>query len=162
MRFSLIDKIVSLEKEREIHAYKNLSLAEEYLQDHFPGFPVMPGVLIMETMVQAGAWLMRVSTDFQHSTVLLKQAKAVRYKSFVAPGQTLNVHLKVSKWNDNLCTFKADGQVDGQSICNAKLTLQQSNLVDQNSDLAAADERLINHLKETLITIWPESKNESA
>ena len=83
MRFSLVDRIVEMERGQSITAVKNLSLAEEYLQDHFPGFAVMPGVLMVETLVQAGAWLMRYSEDFKYSTILLKQAKAVKlYRLF--------------------------------------------------------------------------------
>ena len=114
----------------------------------------MPGVLSLEAMVQTGAWLMRISSEFSHSTILLKQAKAIRYKSFLSPGQTMHLHLKATKWEGDLCTFKADGQVDGKSICNARITLQQSNLKDHNPELAAADERLIQHLKEQLPVLW--------
>lgn len=59
MRFTLVDKVVELEPGRRIVAIKNLSLAEEYLADHFPGFPVMPGVFMLEAMTQASAWLIR-------------------------------------------------------------------------------------------------------
>ena len=82
MRFSLVDRIVELEKGQSITTVKNLSLAEEYLQDHFPGFAVMPGVLMIEACVQSAAWLMRATEDFKYSTVLLKQAKAVKFNSF--------------------------------------------------------------------------------
>ena len=57
MRFTLVDRILELQAGQEITAVKNLSLAEEYLADHFPLFPVLPGVLMLEAMTQAGAWL---------------------------------------------------------------------------------------------------------
>ena len=63
MRFSLIDRIVELEPGERVTATKSLTMAEEYLADHFPHFPVMPGVLMLEAMTQAGAWLVRVSED---------------------------------------------------------------------------------------------------
>ena len=59
MRFTLIDRIVELEPGVQITAVKNLTMAEEYLADHFPHFPVMPGVLMLEAMTQAAAWLAR-------------------------------------------------------------------------------------------------------
>ena len=59
MRFILVDRISELEAGRRIVAHKALSLAEEYLADHFPKFPVLPGVLMLEAMVQASAWLAR-------------------------------------------------------------------------------------------------------
>ena len=77
MRFSLVDRILTLEPGRSITAVKNLSIAEEYLADHFPGFPVMPGVLMIESLVQAGGWLIRETEGFQYSTVLLKDRKSV-------------------------------------------------------------------------------------
>ncbi|MGD9644825.1 MAG: beta-hydroxyacyl-ACP dehydratase, partial [Pirellulales bacterium] len=75
MRFTLIDRIVECEPWQKIAARKNLTLAEEYLADHFPGFPVMPGVLMLEAMTQAGAWLVRASEDFRHSMVVLREAR---------------------------------------------------------------------------------------
>src|SRR5690349_1993879 len=61
MRFTLIDRIVELEPGARIKAIKALSMAEEYLGDHFPKFPVLPGVLMLEALTQAGAWLVRSS-----------------------------------------------------------------------------------------------------
>ena len=97
MRFALVDRIVALESGQSITAVKNLSLSEEYLADHFPGFPVLPGVLMLEVMVQTGAWLMRFSEDFRYSTILLKQARALKFNSFVTPGRTLSVTASVQK-----------------------------------------------------------------
>ena len=83
MRFSLVDRILTLEPGKSITAVKNLSLAEEYLADHFPGFPVMPGVLMIEALVQAGGWLLRETEGFKYSTILLNEAKAVKFNNFV-------------------------------------------------------------------------------
>ena len=63
MQFTLIDRILGLESGRRIVAIKNLTLAEEYLAEHFPGFPVMPGVLMLEAIAQASAWLIRHFID---------------------------------------------------------------------------------------------------
>src|SRR6201996_9275201 len=97
MRFVLIDRITELQTGKSLVAVKNLSLAEEYLADHFPGFPVLPGVLMLESMTQAAAWLVRVSEDFRHSMVVLKEARNVKYSKFVEPGQTLSV---TAEWLD--------------------------------------------------------------
>src|SRR5438105_14963065 len=115
MRFTLLDKITSLDSGKSITAIKNLSLAEEYLADHFPGFPVMPGVLMVESLVQAGGWLMRFSEDFAYSTILLKRARMVKFVNFVTPGRTLQVTMDVQDWNGNECTLKGVGTVDGAS-----------------------------------------------
>ena len=65
MRFVLIDRIQEIVPGQSLTAVKNLSLAEEYLADHFPGFPVMPGVLMLEAMTQSAAWLVRSTEDFK-------------------------------------------------------------------------------------------------
>ena len=97
MRFSLIDRIVELEPGERITAVKALTMAEEYLADHFPQFPVMPGVLMLESLTQAGAWLVRASEDFAHSIVVLKQVNNAKYAQFVEPGQTLTVTAELLK-----------------------------------------------------------------
>ena len=103
MRFTLIDRITSIEPGKSISAVKNLSLGEEYLADHFPGFPVMPGVLMIEALVQTGSWLMRLQDDFAYSTVLLKASRAVKFINFVAPGRSLHVTAEVQGWNGAEC-----------------------------------------------------------
>ena len=91
MRFTLIDQIVSLEPGDTITAVKSPTLSEDYSKDHFPLFPVMPGVLMLEAMYQTAAWLVRKTDDFSHSMVLLKEARTVKYAGFVRPGQMLRV-----------------------------------------------------------------------
>ncbi len=154
MRFSLVDKITSLEPGKSITAVKNLSLAEEYLADHFPGFPVMPGVLMLEAMVQAGAWLIRATDDFAHSTILLKSAKAVKFNSFVTPGNRLTIEVNWQKSSENEVVVKGKGTVDGNSTVSARLTLERFNLSDRNSELAASDEYRVRKLRELFAELW--------
>ncbi|MFP6700535.1 MAG: 3-hydroxyacyl-ACP dehydratase FabZ family protein [Planctomycetaceae bacterium] len=154
MRFTLVDRIVSLERGESISTVKNLSLAEEYLADHFPGFPVLPGVLMLEALIQTGAWLMRDSENFRYSTILLKQAKALKFNSFVTPGQTLCVTANVHSVEDREWTFKAKGTVDDASAVSARITLQQFNLADQDPSLADSDQRTIEHMKSLFGELW--------
>lgn len=154
MRFSLVDRIVELTPGQSIVTLKNLSLAEEYLQDHFPGFAVMPGVMMVEALVQSGAWLMRATEDFKYSTILLKEARAVKFNSFVTPGRTLRVQAVTHKWGDGECTFKAEGSMDGESTVSARITLAAVNLRDRNASLAGTDEMMVKELRTLFAQLW--------
>ena len=131
MRFTLIDRIVELQEGASITAVKTLSLAEEYLQDHFPRFPCMPGVLMLESMCQAGAWLVRKSEDFSHSIIVLKEARNVKYADFVEPGQVLTVTVEITKQDEQLTWFKASGTVQGSVAVSARLILERFNVADR-------------------------------
>ncbi len=154
MRFCLIDRILHLQAGESVVAIKNLSLAEEYLADHFPGFPIMPGVLMVESLVQAGAWLMRYTEDFEFSTVLMKEARAVRFNNFVRPGQTLRIECTIQKREGSLYTMKGVGTVDGESAVSARLTLEQFNLASHNGRLGASDERRTQAMRELFHSLW--------
>jgi len=154
MRFSLIDRIEDLQPGKKISAVKALSMAEEYLADHFPGFPVMPGVLMLEAMTQVGAWLVRASEDFQHSMVVLKEARNVKYGQFVEPGQTLEVVAEIIKQTDTQTVLKSQGTVDGQSTVKGRLILERYNLADENPARADTDEVVRRQMRELFDLLW--------
>lgn len=144
MKFNLIDKIEHLSDER-IAAVKHVSLAEEYLADHFPTFPVLPGVMMIEALTQAGAWLLHHRSGFARSMAVLKEVRNVKYGTFVAPGEILRLELQVVKWSDDGATFKAAGTVGGETAVQARLELAYFNLARQTPELAEVDRRLIEH-----------------
>jgi 3-hydroxyacyl-[acyl-carrier-protein] dehydratase len=148
MRFQLIDRIVEVQTGKLLRAVKNLTLGEEYLGDHFPGFPVMPGVLMLQTLVEAGAWLIRLSEDHAHSMVVLREVRGVKYGSFMEPGKTMLVTVEAQEQNETETVLKGKGEADGQQTVTAKLTLHRYNLRDRAADLAATDERLVNHWRQ--------------
>jgi 3-hydroxyacyl-[acyl-carrier-protein] dehydratase len=148
MRFSLIDRIDSIEPGVSITAVKNLSMAEEYLADHFPGFPVMPGVLMLEAMTQTGAWLVRATEDFAHSIVVLKEAKGVKYGQFVEPGQTLKVTAEIVGQTDRETELKTRGQVDGRTTVSAKLVLERYDIAENRPDSATMDQEVKAKMRE--------------
>ena len=154
MRFVLLDRIVALEPGVKITAVKNLSLAEEYLADHFPGFPVMPGVLMLEAMTEAGAWLVRKSEDFAHSVVVLSQANNVKYGQFVEPGQTLTVSAEMIGQNDEETKIKARGMVEGRLTLAGRLTLRRYNLAGSRPDGAIADEQLREEMRKLFALLY--------
>lgn len=148
MRFILIDKVVSLEAGKQIKAVKNVSLSEEYLADHFPTFPVLPGVLLLEGLIESASWLVRKSENFAHSMILLEQAKNVKYKSFLAPGAQIEYTIDVKTIEENISSFVGVGVSQGMRIVEARLALRHFNLADDNSAMAAVDARVIESLKE--------------
>ena len=125
-------------------------MAEEYLKDHFPHFPVMPGVLMLEALTQASAWLIRVSEDFRHSMVLLKEAKNVKYGKFLQPGQTLTLTATITKRDERMTTLKAEGVLEGQTSLKAMLILERYNLVDTNPHNGDTDQAVIRSLRKQL------------
>lgn len=147
MRFILIDKIVSLEKGKRLTAVKCVSLAEEYLADHFPTFPVLPGVLLLEGLVESASWLVRVTQEFACSMVLLEQARNVKYKSFIAPGSQIEYTVEVKTIEENVSSFFGRGVADGQEIVEARLGLRHFNLADRNPGMATVDSYVIEQMK---------------
>ena len=148
MRFILIDKVVSLEAGKQIKAVKNVSLSEEYLADHFPTFPVLPGVLLLEGLIESASWLVRKSENFAHSMILLEQARNVKYKSFLAPGAQIQYTIDAKTIEENVSSFVGIGVSQGQRIVEARLGLRHFNLADDDSAMAAVDARVIENLKE--------------
>src|SRR4029079_18881704 len=111
MRFVLIDRILELTPGESLVAVKNLTLAEEYLADHFPGFPVMRGVLMLEALTQAGAWLIRETEDFAHSVIVLKSARTIKYGSFVEPGRQLQLRVEITDHGPRETAFRGKGVI---------------------------------------------------
>ena len=148
MKFYLVDRIVSIEPGRRIVTTKALSLAEEYLADHFPAFPVLPGVLMIEAMVQAAAWLVRVEQDFAKSVIVLGAARNVRYASFVQPGHTLRCELTAREIGESESRFQGVGVVGDAQAVSARLELRSLNLADRQAYLAGADAEIRAALKQ--------------
>ena len=154
MKFNLIDKIEEISDTR-IVAVKHVSLAEEYLADHFPTFPVLPGVMMLEALTQAAGWLLHRRSRFAKSFAVLKEAKNVKYGNFVAPGNYLRVEVEYLKQTDAGATFKAGGMVNGSVAVAARIELAYFNLGDKQPQLAELDSRLIEHHRRRWALIAP-------
>lgn len=149
MRFSLVDRIMECQPGKSLKGMKYLTLAEEYLADHFPTFPVMPGVLMLEAVVEASAWLWRVTTDFRHSVIVMREARNVKYGKFMEPGRAMEIAVELVKYDDAQATFRGKGVAEtGEQTVGAQLTLAAYNVRDKNPAAAAVDERMIAHWRE--------------
>lgn len=155
MRFWLLDKIRSYQPDLELVAAKNVTLTEEYLADHFPEFPVLPGVFMLEAATQAGAWLLRLSEDFAHSVISLKEARNIKYADFVAPGQTLEVTMSMLKKDDRTATFKVEGQIGDRQTLSGRLVLERYNLADRDPVHRDTDQKIIQHFRRMQTLILP-------
>ena len=148
MRFHLVDRIVEVIPGRSIRALKNLTLGEEYLADHFPTFPVMPGVLMLQTLVETATWLLRVTDEFRHSVITLREAKGVKYGSFMEPGRQMQIAVDLTEQEERSAWFKGKGEVEGQSVVTARFCLTRYNLKERNPALDSMDERIVKQQRE--------------
>ena len=154
MRFRLLDEITELELGRSITATKRLRPDEEYLRDHFPKFPVMPGVLMLEATFQASAWLVRATDEFERPLVLLKEARSVKYANFLVPGQVLTVSAEISKHDDTTTKLKVQGTVDDVVAVSGRLVLERFNLSDRYPNNGNVDPYVRHYLKDEFSRLW--------
>lgn len=153
MRFHLVDRILEVQPGQSLRAAKNLTLGEEYLADHFPTFPVMPGVLMLQTLVEAGSWLWRITDDFQYSVIVLREAKNVKYGHFMEPGRRMLVTAELTEVKGDMAEFKGRGEMDGSQTVSARFSLTRYNLRDRNPDWQAMDERIITHWRNLYVLL---------
>ena len=102
---------------------------------------------MLHTLVEAGAWLWRLTTDFAHSVIVLREARGVKYGSFMEPGRQMVVTVELTAQEDGLATFKGKGEAEGQLTVAARLTLAGYNLCDRNPALKEVDERIVRQLR---------------
>jgi 3-hydroxyacyl-[acyl-carrier-protein] dehydratase len=147
MRFILIDKITALEPGKTLTAVKSVSLAEEYLADHFPIFPVLPGVLLLEGLIESASWLVRENNQFAQSMVLLESARNVRYKSFAAPGMQIQYTVNAKAVEESTSSFTGFGKCGDEEIVSAQFTLRHFNLADSNPKMTMVDGQVLEQIK---------------
>jgi len=158
MRFTLLDRVTAIEPGKSITAIKTLSLSEEYLADHFPCFPVMPGVLMLESMTQAAAWAIRLGEDFAHSIVVLREARNVKYGDFVEPGKVLTVTAEIQSQDGPFVKVKASGKVGDRTSLTARLVLERYNMADRIPYGDAVDARVRAEMRKLWSILHPASR----
>jgi 3-hydroxyacyl-[acyl-carrier-protein] dehydratase len=116
----------------------------------------MPGVLMLETLVEAGAWLLRLTEDYRHSVIVLRDARNVKYGNFMQPGHSLVITVEMMETAPDAgeVVFKGKGEMDGTSTVSAKFTLGRYNLRERNPALEATDKRIVDHLRSVQMMIW--------
>ncbi len=125
MKYRQIDKITHLEPGKKLTAVRTLRGDEEYLKDHFPRFPVMPGVMMLEALHQAAVWLIRTGDDFQSPLVLLREVRSVKFGDFLAPDETLEITVESIKEDGNRTTVKATATKQSRVTVSARLVLER-------------------------------------
>ena len=113
--FLMVDAIVEVERLKRIVGIKNVSMNEYYFQGHFPGKPVMPGVLILEAVAQTGGLLLLLDVpDRENKLLYFVAVDGARFRRPVVPGDQLRIEVKVLNWRGDFCKLEGKATVNGQ------------------------------------------------
>lgn len=121
MSFVMVDRILRLDPGRAIVACKTMDASEEVFKDHFPGFPVVPGVLLTEMMAQAGGRCLFAEDPERGYPVLIRIKDAV-FRNWVEPGQEVRLHAEVVTSAPTYASVRCHAEVGGRRICQADLS----------------------------------------
>jgi len=146
MRFHLVDRVDAHEPGKFLRGCKFLALGEEYLADHFPRFPVMPGVLMLQSLVEAATWLRRITEGFTNTVIVLRETKNVKYGGFMLPGRRMDIAVDLTKIDGSLWSFRGKGTDDaGRQTVSAVFTIDGYSLASRGPAGSAADDELRKH-----------------
>lgn len=120
----LVDRVIEIEDGEKIVALKNVTYNESFFQGHFPGKPVMPGVLIIEALAQASAVLVvrTMQEETEDKIVYFMSIDDARFRKPVTPGDSLYLHLNKIKNRGNIWKFSGEAKVEGQKVAEAVIT----------------------------------------
>lgn len=116
-----IDYVDDMVPEKEITATKNVTINESFFRGHFPNNPVMPGVLIIETLAQAASILILKSPQFYRKTAYLGAIHKAKFRTMVRPGDVLKLHIEMKKVRSKMGIVDATATVNGKTACSAEL-----------------------------------------
>jgi 3-hydroxyacyl-[acyl-carrier-protein] dehydratase len=123
--FLLIDRVVELVRKKRIVAIKNVTINESFFQGHFPTYPIMPGVLIVEAMAQAGGALLLTEIPNRHDKlVLFTGIDQAKFRAPVVPGDQVRIEVEVLKMRSRGATMRGNAYVDGKLVCEAEIKCQ--------------------------------------
>jgi len=121
--FLLVDRITECVPGQYSKGYKNVSMNEEFFQGHFPGNPIMPGVLQIEALAQCGAPMLMALPQFRNKLALFAGMENVRFKNIVRPGDRLDMHIELLKLKGPIGKSRCIGTVDGKVVVEADMTV---------------------------------------
>ena len=134
--FLLIDRVTEIIRTKRIVAVKNVSVNEPYFVGHFPAGPIMPGVLVVEAMAQAGGVLLLTEfPDREHKLLLFTAIERAKFRRPVVPGDQLRIEVDVLVWRGNAGRMQGKGYVDGKVACEAIISCR---LLDRRATKADA------------------------
>ncbi|HEX8848551.1 MAG TPA: 3-hydroxyacyl-ACP dehydratase FabZ [Gemmatimonadaceae bacterium] len=120
--FLLVDRILELEEKKRVVGLKNVTINEPFFQGHFPGHPIMPGVLIVEAMAQVGGILLMGEMDDPESKVVyFMSLDNVKFRRPVKPGDQLRFELEMTQIRGPVCKMRGLAKVDGEVVCEADM-----------------------------------------
>jgi 3-hydroxyacyl-[acyl-carrier-protein] dehydratase len=122
--FLLVDRVLELEPNQRILAVKCVSINEPFFQGHFPGHPVMPGVLVLEALAQAGGLLTQLSagaSDGEEKLFYLVKIDNARFSRMVVPGDRLMLEVRLKRMIRNMAMYECSASVDGKQVASADI-----------------------------------------
>jgi 3-hydroxyacyl-[acyl-carrier-protein] dehydratase len=121
--FLLVDRVTEFEANKRILGIKNVTFNEPYFQGHFPGHPVMPGVLVIEALAQAGGILTQLSHQSGANDKLFYLVKidAAKFSRMVVPGDRLELHVEIKRTIRNMALYQGVARVDGEQVACAEI-----------------------------------------
>jgi 3-hydroxyacyl-[acyl-carrier-protein] dehydratase len=121
--FLLVDKVLKIETNKKIIAVKNVTFNEPHFLGHFPDHPIMPGVLIIEALAQAGALMVTCNEDFkaEEKLVYFMSIDNAKFRKPVIPGDVLELHVEVIQNRGNVWKLSAIAKVEGSKVAEAQL-----------------------------------------
>ena len=121
--FLLVDRVLEYERGKRLVALKNVTINEPFFQGHFPGVPIMPGVLVVEAMAQAGAILMMSEIADRHKKLIVFTGiDGVKFRRAVVPGDQIRFEVEVLHFRSRMGKMAGKAFVDGKLVCEATLT----------------------------------------
>jgi len=123
--FLLIDRVIEIERKKRIVAIKNVTVNEPYFAGHFPGYPIMPGVLMVEAVAQAGgALLLTEIPDRDQKLMVFTGIERAKFRKPVTPGDQLRIEVDVLAWRSTAVKMQGNVRVGDKLVCEAVVTCQ--------------------------------------